>query len=282
MKEILIELNLESNYFGILINGKNADINAIVHKNDKLVILPYLAGGAEIDQMIKEAVPDFLFLKDVGLIKVDINAILAYRECFRCGSVLHFRDFIHTNKRKDMNQLITIWQSQKVEIYCCSCIYEADNDKLIRKALEEVPEKKCSNCGNLIKFSYSFSNNRSHLINYLNKWTNIHRKHYCEECKAEMDKRLKKKRQKQEIERVKLMRERWHASKVTVGEIKKELGFTESCIATLINGVRVSDHMCINPAEDVRFLLFPSKNSVMDDEIGHIDIDRILPGENVW
>jgi len=45
VKDLLKELNLEGKYFGILINGKKADENTIIHEKDTVTILPHIAGG---------------------------------------------------------------------------------------------------------------------------------------------------------------------------------------------------------------------------------------------
>ncbi len=43
---LLKELNLESKFFGILVNGKKADKNTIIKATDEVIILPNIAGGA--------------------------------------------------------------------------------------------------------------------------------------------------------------------------------------------------------------------------------------------
>ena len=43
--DLLKELNLEDKYFGILVNGKKAEINTKIKETDEIVILPHIAGG---------------------------------------------------------------------------------------------------------------------------------------------------------------------------------------------------------------------------------------------
>ena len=43
--DLLKELNLEDKYFGILVNGKKADLNQKIGEQDSLIILPHIAGG---------------------------------------------------------------------------------------------------------------------------------------------------------------------------------------------------------------------------------------------
>ncbi len=43
---LLKELNLESKFFGILVNGKKADKETIIKATDEVIILPNIAGGA--------------------------------------------------------------------------------------------------------------------------------------------------------------------------------------------------------------------------------------------
>ena len=43
---LLKELNLESKFFGILVNGKKADKDTIIKATDEVIILPNIAGGA--------------------------------------------------------------------------------------------------------------------------------------------------------------------------------------------------------------------------------------------
>jgi len=44
--DLLKELNLENKYFGILVNGKKADENTVIHQTDSVVVLPHIAGGS--------------------------------------------------------------------------------------------------------------------------------------------------------------------------------------------------------------------------------------------
>ena len=43
--DLLIELNLEDKYFGILVNGKKATPETKIGTEDEIVILPHIAGG---------------------------------------------------------------------------------------------------------------------------------------------------------------------------------------------------------------------------------------------
>lgn len=45
VNDLLKELNLEGQYFGILVNGKKANEDTIVKETDEVVILPHIAGG---------------------------------------------------------------------------------------------------------------------------------------------------------------------------------------------------------------------------------------------
>ncbi len=43
--DLLIELNLEDKFFGILVNGKKATPETKIGKEDEIIILPHIAGG---------------------------------------------------------------------------------------------------------------------------------------------------------------------------------------------------------------------------------------------
>ncbi len=43
--DLLIELNLEDKYFGILVNGKKATPETKIDETSEVVILPHIAGG---------------------------------------------------------------------------------------------------------------------------------------------------------------------------------------------------------------------------------------------
>lgn len=90
IKKIIKKLNIEEELFGTFINGKKAGRNDIVYKNDKVVIIPCIAGGAEIEKTLANIVPDFLFLKDLALLRLDFNAMLKQKECFKCKKPYHF------------------------------------------------------------------------------------------------------------------------------------------------------------------------------------------------
>lgn len=45
VKDLLVELNLEEKYFGILVNGHKADESTKISPEDSIVILPHIAGG---------------------------------------------------------------------------------------------------------------------------------------------------------------------------------------------------------------------------------------------
>ena len=43
--DLLIELNLENKYFGILVDGKKATPDTVINELSEIVILPHIAGG---------------------------------------------------------------------------------------------------------------------------------------------------------------------------------------------------------------------------------------------
>ena len=45
VRDLLKELNLEGKYFGILVDGKKATEDTIIHKDSEIVVLPHIAGG---------------------------------------------------------------------------------------------------------------------------------------------------------------------------------------------------------------------------------------------
>ncbi|MFX0071683.1 MAG: MoaD/ThiS family protein [Candidatus Hermodarchaeota archaeon] len=45
VNDLLMELNLEDKYFGILVNGKKATPETKISPEDSIVILPHIAGG---------------------------------------------------------------------------------------------------------------------------------------------------------------------------------------------------------------------------------------------
>jgi sulfur carrier protein ThiS len=45
IRDLIKELNLEEKDFGILVDGKKADLDTKVEKNSEVVILPHIAGG---------------------------------------------------------------------------------------------------------------------------------------------------------------------------------------------------------------------------------------------
>ena len=45
VQDMLKKLNLELNFFAILVNGKRVGINQEIQKDDEIVILPKIAGG---------------------------------------------------------------------------------------------------------------------------------------------------------------------------------------------------------------------------------------------
>ncbi|TFG04119.1 MAG: hypothetical protein EU539_11510 [Promethearchaeota archaeon] len=45
VKDLLVELDLEEKYFGILVNGVKADESTKISPEDSIVILPHIAGG---------------------------------------------------------------------------------------------------------------------------------------------------------------------------------------------------------------------------------------------
>jgi sulfur carrier protein ThiS len=45
VRALLKELNLEGKYFGILVDGKKATEDTVIHEQSEIVILPHIAGG---------------------------------------------------------------------------------------------------------------------------------------------------------------------------------------------------------------------------------------------
>ena len=45
VKELLADLKLEKRYFAVLIDGKTANMDDIITKDQKVIILPKLMGG---------------------------------------------------------------------------------------------------------------------------------------------------------------------------------------------------------------------------------------------
>ena len=43
--DLLKELNLEGKYFGILVDGKKADLDTKITPESEIVVLPHIAGG---------------------------------------------------------------------------------------------------------------------------------------------------------------------------------------------------------------------------------------------
>ncbi len=43
--ELLKELNINNNYFAILVNNKGAEVNQVIFPEDKIIILPKIKGG---------------------------------------------------------------------------------------------------------------------------------------------------------------------------------------------------------------------------------------------
>ncbi|MFX1279790.1 MAG: MoaD/ThiS family protein [Promethearchaeota archaeon] len=43
--DLLVELNLEGKYFGILVNSKKATPDTKIGPSDEVIILPHIAGG---------------------------------------------------------------------------------------------------------------------------------------------------------------------------------------------------------------------------------------------
>jgi len=44
--ELLKELNLEDSFLAVLVDGAKADLNDEINENQKIIILPKIAGGA--------------------------------------------------------------------------------------------------------------------------------------------------------------------------------------------------------------------------------------------
>ncbi len=52
LKNVLEELNLCGKYFAVLVNGKRMDENYITKENDKILVLPKIAGGSGLERII--------------------------------------------------------------------------------------------------------------------------------------------------------------------------------------------------------------------------------------
>ncbi len=52
LKNILEELKLDGKCFAVLVNGKRVDENYITKENDKIYILPKIAGGSGLERII--------------------------------------------------------------------------------------------------------------------------------------------------------------------------------------------------------------------------------------
>ena len=150
--------------------------------------------------------------------------------------------------------MIKTWQSEEVQIFCCSCFQKAEEQRYILE--NEGVERKCSTCETLIKKSDFLikSRERRDIIERL--WFSS--KLYCDKCESELKKKKNQEKQETTRKRIKLMREKWRSGRVTVVELKEELGLSRYCVGVLVNGVRVKNEYTIDPDEDVRFVLLPS------------------------
>lgn len=45
VSDLLSDLNLEGKFFGILVDGKKAEPNQVIHPKQSIVILPHIKGG---------------------------------------------------------------------------------------------------------------------------------------------------------------------------------------------------------------------------------------------
>ena len=57
------------------------------------------------------------------------------RNCFRCKCLMSIKSFITTNSffnEFTLLQLITIWNSDKIELYCCSCYEVLVYEKILK------------------------------------------------------------------------------------------------------------------------------------------------------
>lgn len=45
LRKILEDLGLQDKFFGLLLNGKNVDLDTEVEPTDEVIILPHIAGG---------------------------------------------------------------------------------------------------------------------------------------------------------------------------------------------------------------------------------------------
>ncbi|MFX0139075.1 MAG: MoaD/ThiS family protein [Candidatus Hodarchaeota archaeon] len=45
VSDLLRELNINNNFFAVLVNGKKADINQVLIPEDKILVLPKIKGG---------------------------------------------------------------------------------------------------------------------------------------------------------------------------------------------------------------------------------------------
>ena len=48
VSELLKELNINNNYFAIIVNGKKAGLNQIILPHDKIMVLPKIKGGSTV------------------------------------------------------------------------------------------------------------------------------------------------------------------------------------------------------------------------------------------
>ena len=97
---------------------------------------------------------------------------------------------------------------------------------------------------------------------------------FCTECEAERNKKFVLSRQKANLERRMLMKEKWFNEELNVEELLGELGLKRS-IGVLINGIKAENSTKIHTHDDVRIVLSDVKDN-MDE------IDRIFSRNNLF
>lgn len=91
VRELIDELGLKANYFGILVDDKKATIDTVITPESKVVIIPRIAGGSQVkiirkgfeefDKEFEERINEFLANDDHDIIEAcflsDNNRIVA-------------------------------------------------------------------------------------------------------------------------------------------------------------------------------------------------------------
>ncbi len=45
VSDLIKELGLEGNMFGVLVDGKRVDLDTVINEESKIIIIPFIAGG---------------------------------------------------------------------------------------------------------------------------------------------------------------------------------------------------------------------------------------------